>query len=216
MKLAVHIPVFGRPELTEKVIAYYRALPVTTVVVGEEEYECDLFVRAPNRPFGAKLNAGMRAIRELDVDGVICVGSDDLVSETLLRNFGDAARTGYTVGLLDTFVADLETKTAIHWKGYENHRKGETVGAGRCFTRIALSFMHWSPWDHNANKNMDYGMTQRLKWIGLTFGTNTMAAAGAMLCLKGGECLNPMSVLEGEPVEDVWQHFPGYGWEDFA
>lgn len=98
MRLALLTTVWRRPELTRWVLGYYAGLVVEGVtfervaVVSEGErfpgWDCIDF---PNVDLWAKWNAGWHAAREKDVDGVVIMGSDDLLSRRYFERLRDRA-----------------------------------------------------------------------------------------------------------------------------
>lgn len=123
------------------------------------------YVEHPNRPLGAKWNAGLRAMRPYNLDAVLIVGSDDWVSENVFLHYGTLLRAGFVmIGLLDLHVLDLHTLRLLYWPGYppESERAGETLGLARCLHRGLLDRLDWALWDDTREYVLDRNMTQRL------------------------------------------------------
>lgn len=91
MNIAVVIPIHKREELARRVIGYYKSLDVRGlrlfVVPVLSDLECDLWneltppkMFSLNEPLAAKFNKGIDACRMLDIEGVMIVGSDDLIA----------------------------------------------------------------------------------------------------------------------------------------
>lgn len=194
MRLAIHIPIWKRPELTTRVLAYYQQFDAEIVVIGSEgdvsrEMAGDHhYVEAPNEPLSAKFNAGMRYCRDLDVDGVLCVGSDDIITPALWKWVSEDEDD--IRGVLDSYLVSMVEKKAYYWSGYEGPREGETVGAGRRLSRSLLDRLDWSPWRGDLDRGCDSGMSEKLRKLDVTVRAAHMAEAGAIACLKTNENLN--------------------------
>ncbi len=124
-------------------------------------------MHADNEPLGAKWNAGMDSLRALDVDGVLVLGSDDLINEGLLSAWRTELKAGTPLaGLLDLFVVRRGDSRALYWPGYpEGPRFGETVGAGRLLSAELLDRVDWRPWPDEVNRRLDGAMMTRLRRV---------------------------------------------------
>lgn len=204
MRLVAVMPVYGRPELTRLILRqwHYQMLrlrsrmDVRLVVVGSEGprsaalvagYSDTMsYVEAPNDPLNRKWNVGLGVARFLEPDAVLTVGSDDLVSDSLLLAYADKVRAGVDYfGLVDLYFFDAATVRLGHWPGYGPqsmpHRTGEPIGLARCYARGLLESVDWQLWpDVPARSNaMDYASLQHLATQGLTPRTFTLAALNA-------------------------------------
>src|SRR6185369_1510879 len=112
---------------------------------------------APNDPRGAKWNAGLAALRELGVDAVLILGTDDLISPEIFRAAAKAIVSGKPwFGVLDVYVFDAWTRTARYWPGYiGTKREGETIGTCRTFSRSYLDAHDWKLWPDEARSSLD-------------------------------------------------------------
>lgn len=167
--IAVVIPIHGRHELSRRVIAYYATLdPLQTgcrlfVVPVMDEIESDLWNQlsppkafALNEPLGHKFNEGIRDCQMYDIDGVMIVGSDDLVSPAVFRNLAEK----------DPMYQEIR---GVH---FFNSQSGEMVfertfvsGAGKYFSREVLDTCQWSPYDEEGDRNLDSGPNRFLGGI---------------------------------------------------
>jgi hypothetical protein len=183
VKLVVLTCLWQRPRLTKLVLQRYQTIrldlkgraEVQMVAVGSEgessralaeEYGWS-YVEAPNRPLGAKWNAGMAFVRGLAPDGVVIVGSDDWLTTSVFDFHMKALRDGCLVsGLLDIYFLYYKTMKTIHFGGYTHDRMGESLGLGRCLSREALQSVNWQPWWPKVNRGLDLTMTKTLrkKW----------------------------------------------------
>jgi hypothetical protein len=167
-KLAILTCVWKRPELTETVLSSYRALredlheqlELILLAVGSEgevsKTLCERhdfeYLEYPNSPLSHKWNAGVQSARNHDPDGLVIVGSDDLINGSLLRAWAAKLEEGFDFcGIRDLYVLDLSTLMLGYWGGYEHSagkadRAGEPIGCGRCFSRDLLDKMEWNLW----------------------------------------------------------------------
>ncbi len=125
------------------------------------------YLHAQNDPLGAKWNAGMASLRALGVDGVLVLGSDDLINEGLLSAWRSELKAGTPLaGLLDLFVVRRGDSRALYWPGYpEGPRFGETVGAGRLLSAELLDRVDWRPWPDEVNRGLDGAMMTKLRRV---------------------------------------------------
>lgn len=208
--LAIVTAIWKRHRLTRKVLAYYRdlarKLPVETVLIvaGSEglqsramatEYGAE-YVEVPNSPLGAKWNAAAQRAGALGADAVLVTGSDDLVSEELIRFYLTTPRE--VQGVLDCYVHDLLNGRSIHWRGYTGRRAGETVGAGRYLPADALDDLNWRPWQDYLEHGLDGSVRAKLAAAGCTERGYRMKDAGPIICMKHRTMLTSAERTSGE------------------
>ena len=145
-------------------------IEIEVVAVGSEGKKsanaCNDFHYVPfkNKPLSNKWNAGMLKMKELNVDYVLCLGSDDLISNSLLDKYIEAMEFGYDfIGLLDCFIYDRLTNDLRFWVGYNGIRIGETAGIGRCLSKRILDEFDWKPWVDAHDRGLDGTMFRKLK-----------------------------------------------------
>ena len=172
------IPVYGRTPLVR--ITVRRLLKVNgcaeVVCVGslpDDKAACieegAKWVDFPNYFLGAKWNAGFKYAQHFDPDSCLFVGSSDWLSEDWLKVMQPYLKTRAMVGKLDTYFIDHHKRKglrAIHWPGYTQSRKGETIGIGRLLSRTILEKLAWKPFDGKLNNSLDYSMVQKVASTG--------------------------------------------------
>ena len=123
------------------------------------------YIEIANEPLAAKMNATTLKAKELGYTHVICVGSDDLLSQELVDEYVDLMRKGYDyIGVTDFYFYELETGKAAYWGGYrERQRMGHTAGAGRVISKTLLDEWDWQPWDNKDSKYLDNSMQNKLR-----------------------------------------------------
>lgn len=157
-KLCLVIPIWQRPALTNHLLTYYHALFVPgidleIVVVGSEGDVSRRIARGlnylevENEPLDAKYDAGIEFCRRFDPDAVCLVGSDDFITEPYFSWGMEQLHTKYDmVGLLDFYLVDIPTSRVFYWGGYHGSRAGETIAAGRMYSRRLLDRLDWKPY----------------------------------------------------------------------
>jgi hypothetical protein len=147
-------------------------LELDVVVVGSEGQNSErlasehgfVYVERRNRPLGAKWNAGLSTARALDCDGVVILGSDDLVNATLLERYLEHHERGAKfMGLADVYFLRVADAQLLHWRGYKQPgRRRETIGLGRFVDAALLDKCGWRLWAPRIDRGLDASMTQRL------------------------------------------------------
>jgi tetratricopeptide (TPR) repeat protein len=181
--------VWKRPQLTEIVLSYYATLQqelkgfinLELLAVGSEEKESEKlcqacgfdYVEYRNQPLSDKWEYGLNRCKDYDPNAVIIVGSDDLISRSLIEFYDQKIKEGLVFcGITDAYFLDLPTNEMIHWVGYTSNidpvRLGETTGMGRCLSRPLLDKLEFSIWKNlNKDRSLDGAMTQKLYEFGL-------------------------------------------------
>jgi len=114
--------------------------------------ECGFdYVEYPNSPLSHKWNAGVHAAKSYYPDALIIVGSDDLISSSMLDVYAGKLEDGlHFFGVSDMYFFDPGVSRLGYWGGYEHtamkDRAGEPIGCGRCFSRTVLDRMNWNLW----------------------------------------------------------------------
>lgn len=193
-RLALLTCVWQRPALTEIVLGYYQGLQtrladrleLILVAVGSEaeasRQRCERcgfeYHEFPNQPLSDKWEHGLQHIRRHQPDAVVIVGSDDLLSESLLRGYCELLDQGVLFcGLPDGVFFDLQQPAeSVYWRGYggktSEHgmpwRLNETIGMGRLLARPLLEYLDYSLWaGEGINKSLDARAKERVSAIGL-------------------------------------------------
>lgn len=124
-----------------------------------------LYTEFPNRPISAKHNTALHIAREINPDYVLCLGSDDILSQELFILYEQHMHTGIDfIGLKDFYFYDIISRKASYWGGYTDRKRyGETCGAGRMISRRLLNQCGWVLWNNNINKGLDGSMSANLR-----------------------------------------------------
>jgi len=154
--IAAVIPIHGRERLTLETVLRLKQQdhpPEHIILVGNSKSEKNLaevtgsiFVSHPNKPLGAKWQAGIGKARELEPDAVLIMGSDDWLSNNWCgRMMEEIKRGSDLVGVKRLFVLEfgLNLRRLACLNGYLSERKNEPMGVGRVFSRKILESIHW-------------------------------------------------------------------------
>ena len=122
------------------------------------------YTEVENLPLGAKWNAALSLLRDQDVDGVVILGSDDLLNERFFHVLKDIMDEGCLLAGLDTFfVLESRSGRLMEWLGYLPPREGESIGAGRFLHRELLERLNWHVWEDGLNAGLDASMWRLLR-----------------------------------------------------
>lgn len=178
--LALLTCLWQRHELTDLVLGWYHRVQrelagrcdLRLMAVGSEgdtsrslaESNGFEYVEYPNRPLGAKWNAGLAALADKRPDAVVISGSDDVLTVNLFERYVQAISTGTKyLGLLDMYFLDLLTRRFCFWPGYgPGPRHGDSLGLGRCIHADLLDEVDWQLWEPELNRTLDASMNERL------------------------------------------------------
>ncbi len=152
------------------------------------------YIEIPNEPLAAKVNATTYACKDLNVDYVLCVGSDDIISPELLNEYAIHMRNGIDfIGVTDCYFYDTVSKKSLYWGGYrEPYRKGHTTGAFRALSARLLSQWDWMPWENKDSLVLDKSMQDKLRVTNHTIHTFSMKEKGLFaLDIKSSTNMTP-------------------------
>jgi len=208
MKIVILTCVWKRPEITKIFFEQIELLKkyeyeIDCVSVGSEGEEsrklCEPYshyVEYKNLPLGDKWNAGARYCKDLDFDYLLIMGSDQIVNPKILDvYYENYVRNEEYVGVLDTYVIDLENKIVNYWDGYKRERTGQVIGPGRLIHKSLLEKIDYNLFD-SLNRNLDPTLDKKLpdpvKIITKDFG---------FASIKSEISITPMKNYDGEGVD---------------
>jgi hypothetical protein len=134
------------------------------------------YIEIPNEPLAAKVNASTYACKNLGVDYVLCLGSDDIMTPELLDEYAIHMRNGVDfIGVTDFYFYDTVSGKSLYWGGYtEVYRKGHTAGAARAISARLMNQWDWMPWENRDSLVLDKSMQDKLKITPHTIHTFSM------------------------------------------
>lgn len=123
-----------------------------------------LYIEVPNDPLAAKFNATTLEAKKHNPDYVLCLGSDDIIHPSLMKQYLVAMREGYDfIGILDMYFWDTISGKCLYWGGYRDARRiGHTAGAGRLISKALMSDWGWMPWENRHSRVLDNSMQGKL------------------------------------------------------
>jgi len=167
--------IWQRPALTDifldSLVRYKKDYGIDSVIAGSEgkttANKCAIrgitYVEVPNKPLSGKFNAAaVKAISKFKPEALLILGSDDFVDDNLIKNYIMQVGRADIVGLLDCYFYHTGSKEAMHWKGYTNFRKGETIGMARMVSKNAFNRVKGKLWPSGIETGLDYNMMKRL------------------------------------------------------
>jgi hypothetical protein len=168
MRIALITTLWRRHDLTKIVLNYYRQFPnLELICVGSEgEKSKQLaegwhYIEHKNFPVSEKHNQALKNAKDLNVDGVVLIGSDDLMSKELFTFYQTLDKNcPNVIGFEDSHIYYTETKELFHYTGLVFK---QTVGTGRFFSKYVLDRCGWELWDNNLNRGLDTNCTNKLK-----------------------------------------------------
>ena len=128
--------------------------PVVCVSEPEDKSICDLYnithIVHTNFPVNEKWDRGAEYIKDLDVDYLLILGSDDICSTATLSSLIEQMNRGIDfIGLNQVYVYDTDGDHRGELLSYR--RSG--IGVGRTIHRRLLEAVNWKPWEYGEGRN---------------------------------------------------------------
>lgn len=205
MKLALIIAIYKRHDLERIVLDNFKRqaekFGFEIIIAGSEgEVSKELasgchYIEVENNPLSDKHNAMLQVAKDLNVDGVVLMGSDDLVSDSFWTNvYKFSSNEANVKGLIDLYFYSTKKQELGHFQGYKN--RTQTAGAGRFFSKNVLESRNWILWDSGLNSGLDSNCTQRLNQFGIADESYTMKEAKCVLIdVKHGVSITSDAIL---------------------
>lgn len=169
---AIIVAIYDRPELTKIVLDYYREKSkkygFEVIVVGSEGEKSRRlakgfhYVEVPNSPLSYKNNYMVWKAKELNVDGVILIGSDDLLSDNLLKFYMKQPNKRTFLGMPSAYFYSIDKDELIRY-----HSSSQSIGAGRYFSRYVLEKVGWKLWQKPLDSKLDTDSLDYLSQCGI-------------------------------------------------
>lgn len=215
MKLLIVTSIYKRHDLSRVVLNYFSRLKskfgYELLAVGSEGNrsrnlceECGWnYIEYPNNPLTQKFNAIFLAAKKYNPDGIVLVGSDNLLSESLIQYYYDNfnADTEGLRGLKDAYFFSVSDQKTLYWKGHGpgGFHDNKSIGAGRFFSKKLLDILEWQPWGNKQeDRALDNWCSQNVrnekKQMEIRF---TMEQSGICVDIKTDVNVTPFSVIEG-------------------
>lgn len=177
------------------------------------------WVNYPNKPLSNKWNATLNKAIQEGFDYALILGSDDIIDNDFLRSSVlNVLDMGY-VGVSDFYLVNTNNLSMKKWIGYQNDRKGESIGAGRMIDLDILQSKGFKGglWEEGLNKGLDASMTNTLKGFGMECSVTSCNDTGVLIDVKSdtniwsyesfiGDTLDGVEeIITSRFGKDVWQ-----------
>lgn len=176
-KLAIILPFYKRHSLTdlcfENLFHQSEKFGFDVICIGSEgersrilaaTYEFE-YLEMPNNPVSNKFNAGLLHLKGRGYDGVIVMGSDNFISDSVIEHY---LTVDTSINAVYGF-SDLHFYKTNGWKlGTDSSYQymGMTIGVGRMFTKVLLEKAKYSLWRKELNSGMDSSANSFAKSLG--------------------------------------------------
>ena len=166
-----------------------------------------IYTNFDNSPLSDKWNFGLEQIKNLFFDYLILIGSDDIISPDVFRIYLQKIEENFEfIGIEDLFMYDLESKSMYYWPGYNNERRGETTGLGRCLSKSVVEKMNYELWNNGLERNLDGSMMSKLKNSNLIQRSFTFKCKDIGYCVDIKSDQNLTNINRFKNLEIIYQH----------
>jgi len=232
MKAVIMCPMWKRPRLTNYIFNYYNQMKsiilsfmelILIAVGSEKEVSRKIaesngfdYLECPNMPLNRKFNAGIEYAKKYNPDVLFLLNSDDIITADYFINI--KPQSDAVVGFRDLYFLDFHTKRLGYWSGYKEKeqewRKGEPLGAGRCFSKETLERCDWKPWPQEKElmKCLDINCRRKMHSSGIKMKSFKMEELGCFaMDVKMENNLWPWStykyekIIEGKELEAIFR-----------
>lgn len=178
MKLAIVTAVWQRHEIFEMFakgiheLEKLKGIEIVTIVAGSEGYKSKTlvekhnfhYIEMPNQPLAEKVNAPLLMAKAMNVDYVLCLGSDDIIHIDLMKKYIELMNERYDfIGVLDFYFYDTVSNKSSYWGGYrDKRRENHTCGAGRIISKGLLNRWNWKIWENKESHVLDNSFQNKL------------------------------------------------------
>jgi hypothetical protein len=146
----------------DRLRSQFGSFPVVCVSGAEDKTICDQHkvshLALPNKPLSDKWNAGFLFMKATDIDYVIILGSDDIMSNEYMERAIEAMNTDirliYTKEIYFYSAMKDYTGQLFHYV----HRN--PLGVGRCIHYSIMEKINWTPYTYPKNYGMDAVLTK--------------------------------------------------------
>jgi len=192
-KIVVFTPVWGRHEVldiwqkgVERIKAFWpeqiKIIPFCMVSNDEDEAKIEEYgyeyVRCENKPLGNKHNIGLEALRDIDFDYILQLGSDDLITNEYLEYALAAMQSKIDVfGVDRLYFTEIGTEDAC--KFVLTTHKNVLIGAGRFISHKVIKLLDYEMWPHDINRGLDMTSQANIS----TFGIFPVVISTADICV---------------------------------
>jgi len=222
IRLAIVSAIWGRPEIFDLFAKKTKQLKhkdveIVVIIAGSEgkkskeqvEKHGFKYIEIPNDPLAHKMNCTTELAGKYKCDYVLCVGSDDIITQPLFDFYvAEMKKSTEFVGTLDWYFYDTKSKRFAYWGGYTDKRKGHTCGAGRLLNARLMSIFNWKPWNIEHSKVLDNSMQHKLTTLDYSSKIISLKEEGLIgLDVKSSTNMTPFQLWENtsyiEPTKEL-------------
>lgn len=190
MKIALIITLWKRHDLEKIVVSNFKnqsqKFGFEIICVGSEgdiskgiADGCH-YIEAPNTPLSYKHQAGLNYAKDMGVDGVIVMGSDDIATDDYFKWVYSLGDIDYLAGFKDFYFFKTIENNLYYFEGYP--QRAQTMGAGRYYSKRILDLIDWNLWGNEArNKALDTQASNNLRAAGVKERLFTQKEIGCMV-----------------------------------
>lgn len=164
-----------------------------------EEYGIE-YVHCNNKPLGLKWHTGLQACMKHDFDFLMLLGSDDLISSSLLDIYKPLCKEYFVFGVEDLYLYSVERKKTVYYPGYEKIKM--SIGAGRMIHREVIEACKGKLWPFRINRGLDGNSLRRIRAKGYDEHVINVKGKAAIVDIKSRVNLNEFGSFYGEPVDN--------------
>lgn len=142
-------------------------IPIAVGSEGEKSYEiCRkndiIYAEHSNDDMSGKFNKRLQIAKRFAPDGLIMLGSDDLMSTETYHFIVARANEGYeVVQNYDIYYHSISKHESLYCRGYTDHREGTPLAPGRYISSSVLSEVDWKIWNERDRRLMVDGSINR-------------------------------------------------------
>ncbi len=115
-----------------------------------------IYLEAPNKPLGEKLNYRTRWFLDNDdYSHIILLGSDDIISAKVMEAIYKNSKRYDLISWKDIYFYDIVKNEGYYCAGYKNHRRGEPFAPGRCLSKSLVRKLGPDLWPSGLLKHPD-------------------------------------------------------------
>lgn len=179
-KICLFTVTYNRLELTDYILNYYNNIKnelkdicdMEMICIGSDGKSGEIianknnfeYIEYKNNPVSEKHNFGAMSCKKHNPDGIIYVGSDDMLSIEFFKYYLKELDNGIDFcGVKDIYFL---TKDKLgYWGGYSKNstRYNEPVGPGKLYSKNLMEKLNWRPWgDDKIDRKLDTSVTKNL------------------------------------------------------
>ncbi len=152
-----------------------------------------------NRPLSGKFNIAIKEMSNRNVDYVMILGSDDVVSNELFENILKAQEDNYSVIGVDTiyfYCLDKFNTGKLVRFGYKSKIM---LGVCKTIRKDVLDGVGWKPWSVNKDEGLDADLSDNIR----PFVDDTKIVSGMVTDVKGHENMNMFRVWNKRDLPEL-------------